>query len=241
MSDVVRPPRPRNAIYAGGCTNSSAADTTGGVIHDYGGAAGSGQPGRKPFVPAGTYSYWSAPGTHTRVAWRVRIDRVDPRQGHFFSYQSSFRGGDAWYCGLQENGNHNGTPIGRCALFSVWRGTDAATDLRGAWAETFGGEGTGYRVMSPFAWVEGVTYRLAVEADAARGDRWWRALVVDEVGDAATVLGSVRAPAGSGDIAGDGIHWVEWFTNPGNPGGRKSCLAIPRVTAFFGTPELSRD
>jgi hypothetical protein len=78
---------------------------------------------------------------------------------------------------------------------------------------------------------------LRVQADTARGDDWWRLDVTDDATGTITYIGSVQVPAGWGDISGSfAVASTEWATDPG---GRTSCLQIPRVTGFFGTPGYS--
>ena len=62
--------------------------------------------------------------------------------------------------------------------------------------------------------------------------------VIDDFTLAIAYIGSVQVPAAWGDISGAfATAFTEWFTFSE----RTSCLEIPRVTAFFGTPGYARD
>jgi hypothetical protein len=237
--ELLFPGAPTNWITTGTgvCCNSASVNTTGGVTHDVGGNAGCNTAGTSPYTPAVTYSQWGIAGFHRRLEWKLRIDDDDPGHGHFWALQASLQGqgsGQQFSAGLQRNGSVDGV-TGKLALFSVWGATGAVTGAAaGAVASSFVVGTAGYRVAAPYDWTLGASYTLRVQADDARGADWWRFDVIADAGGAITYIGSVQVPAAWGDINGAyAIASTEWFTDPG---GRTSCLQIPRVTAFVGTP-----
>jgi hypothetical protein len=68
------------------------------------------------------------------------------------------------------------------------------------------------------------------------GADWWRFDVIADATGTLSYIGSVQVPTSWGEISGGyALAFSEWFTNPGIT----SCLQVPRVTTFFGTPGYS--
>jgi hypothetical protein len=222
------------------CCNSSSVVTSGGVTHDYGGNAGCNQAGTAPIIPAGPYSQWGIAGTHRRIEWKLRIDDDETGEGHFWALQTAFQDSpESWYAGLQRGSNLVTNPPGKLALFSAWSAiSSVAGTASGAVAAPFEEFGAGYSVYAPYTWTLGATYTLRVQADVARGADWWRFDVIADATGALSYIGSIQVPSSWGDVDGAyAVAFSEWFTNEG---GLTSCLQVPRVTAFFGTPGYSQ-
>lgn len=234
---------PGYGTSSSGCTNRLVSTVAGGSRHEMGGTAnGGGAVGTLPIVPSGTYSFWNTlSGSFKSARWKLRPE-VDPTpSGYFFGNQGAIVNSDVWYAGIQAKGN---IPIpaftGRLAIFSMWGGVDSVSnpDVSGAYAAPFieGGDG-GHTVRVPYFWDPAKTYELRIQADTARGARWWACYIIDETTGTEIWVGSIQAPVGSGDLSGVTTQFTELFSISGTPA---NCQALTYVDTFFGQPAFGQ-
>lgn len=159
-------------------------------------------------------------GPHWNHDYRMAIAEEAPGSPYFYSNQFAFAGGGGGYVGLQ-----SGSPYGngKLLIFSIWDATIASAGA-GAWCQAFGGEGVGMSCRKEYDWVEGRTYRLRLWRTGADD---WSAWILDETTNVSDFLGTIRAPAGSGDLSYN-VHWIEWF---GSAVGH--CADIPYTMGYF--------
>ncbi|MBC8069482.1 MAG: DUF3472 domain-containing protein [Deltaproteobacteria bacterium] len=157
-------------------------------------------------------------GPHWNHDYRLGIPEEAADSPYFYSNQFGFAAGGGGYIGLQ-----SGTQYGKLLIFSIWDST-TATPGPGAWCQTFGGEGVGMSCRMEYDWVEGRTYRLRVWRTGADA---WSAYILDETTNVEQYLGTITAPAGSGDLSYN-LHWIEWF---GSAVGH--CADMPYTMAYF--------
>lgn len=100
------------------------------------------------------------------------------------------------YAGFQTNG-HSGIDdrfVGKMAIFSAWDGARGFAE-DGGWAARFVEDGTGYSVRVPFAWTEGVTYRLEIgRSGVDGGEQIWHAALSDTRTGARSRIGRIALP-----------------------------------------------
>lgn len=164
-------------------------------------------------------------GPHWNHDYRLAIAEEAPDSPYFYSSQFGFENGGVGYIGLQ-----SGTADGKLLIFSIWDST-SATAGPGAWCQAFGGEGVGMSCRKKYDWVEGGTYRLRVWRT---GVDEWSAFILDETTNVSDFLGTIRAPAKSGDLSYS-VHWIEWFG-----GAVGHCADMPYTMAYFH-PTVAND
>lgn len=177
----------------------------------------------------GTYSNWRAPAGAPAGGWEGIGEYVypvnDPKptagqapQAYFYSNQFgvSTTGG---YVGIQTDIN------GKRAIFSLWGATSATcSPVPGAICQPFGGEGTGYQTLIPYAWQAGVRYFTYVSRDPNQCNKW-NGSISD--GSTTTAIGSIVVP-GCGGITDGNSTWVEWYAaNPAD------CSGYPSADVYF--------
>lgn len=187
-------------------------------------------------TPAPSYSHWLAPvGAYRSLAHPITpLNNPAPKAGQtaqwgwFYCLTFGFSGGNGGYIGMQTDDN------GKRFVFSIWDATGAWAVAPGAVAEPFGGEGVGYHIILPYAWVAGRTYQFEVIESST--PHYWDAFVKDMTTAIRTQIGYIRVPSGWGRITSRFDNFVEWYRAPA-PG----CNAIPYSYVTLGRPTVNFD
>jgi Domain of unknown function (DUF3472) len=175
-----------------------------------------------PPAPCGTYTHlrWPAPqgafDGFDSFEWELTPE-LDTTQGYFWAHQFALRDSgnppSGGYVGLQANGSYPPGRPTKVAIFSIWN----ALDARGSGiAQPFGGEGTGYQTLIPWAWVAGRRYQLRINTLGTdpRGDRWWAATVRDTATDDEAEIGRILVPEMWNKLDTGSVVWTELFFPP---------------------------
>lgn len=144
-----------------------------------------------------------------------------------FNFENDPNGNDGAYMGIQQLTGKGS----RLAKFSIWNAT-AARPANAGVCRDFGGEGTGKTCDIPYDFTVGQWYRLRLwrlEADSV--GQWWGAWIRDGSGQD-SYIGSIRAPAGTGDISRTST-FNEYF-GPAN-----DCNQLPSSSVFVYAPYLN--
>lgn len=167
-------------------------------------------------------SGFAAPGSASTLEISQRIERDPGAEPYFWATQfwvntTTDHGG---YFGMQTNGSDGTRPVGKLFIFSIWNAT-AAEPGPGAIALPFGGEGVGYSLRLPHAWIEGADYRFRLTREEGL---WWRLRISGPGLDAN--VGRIRVTAEAA-LRNSVLNFTEYYVE------RASCEAVPAARARF--------
>lgn len=166
----------------------------------------------------------STPGGYDDIDTTLTVTREPGTNGRtYWAHQWYYSGGGTGYMGLQQRA---GTE--KYVNFSIWNTGSWSDVSAGVHCRSFDHEGSGVQCDAPYAWQEGVTYRMTVE----RVDAGWRATIVNTSSGVATPLATIAAPSQNG-ISGLS-EWVENFAQGADA--HESCADVPGATAVYGVP-----
>ncbi|MBO1330741.1 DUF3472 domain-containing protein [Streptomyces sp. VRA16 Mangrove soil] len=170
---------------------------------------------------------WSVPGTPagglSNITFPITVNPATAHQaGTYFAQQYDFEYAMG-YTGLQPRAN-NGSTERLSARFSTFTAGASTTDpLCHAGADG----GPGVTCAVDFDGVYGHRYDIKV---ARTGTDTWTGTATDSVTGTATHLGTWTLPAGSGNLKGSQVGFVEYYA------GIPSCAEMPRTDGVFGGP-----
>lgn len=141
---------------------------------------------------------------------------VNDTDNYFFATQGYFKncsGPDCgFYAGMQTYGSLQKKKI---AIFSVWGGL-SGTPGAGGNGNPFSGEGSGYSVSVPYAWVLGHNYRTRIYTTQQRNPiSQWTATITDLNTNRTTTIGTIRTAADNRhNLINDPINFHERYAGP---------------------------
>ncbi|HEX3424801.1 MAG TPA: DUF4232 domain-containing protein [Acidimicrobiales bacterium] len=189
-------------------------------------------------TPQGPYAdlYW-LPGTYTSLSIALDVDH-DPAAGagqappaYFWGTQfvpikgCSCANGDVAYIGLQTD------HIGKRVIFSWWSAESATSTNPAAVIYHFDGEGFGYGIQVPYAFVQGTTYEIRLtRALLGPHNSFWQAEIEDTSSGLLTEVGTIEVPDSWGSSLGEDTTSFTEFYGPRVA----SCADLPLGEAQFG-------
>ncbi|MEV0321377.1 hypothetical protein ACIBKX_34145 [Streptomyces sp. NPDC050658] len=170
---------------------------------------------------------WSIPGTPsaglTNITFPITVNPATAHKaGTYFAQQYDFA--DAMgYTGLQPRENNGDTErlSARFSTFTAGASTSDPLCHEGA------DGGPGVTCAVDFDGVYGHRYDIKVERS---GTDTWKGTATDTVTGKSTHLGAWTLPAGSGNLQGSQVGFVEYYA------GIPSCAEMPRTDGVFGGP-----
>jgi hypothetical protein len=227
-----------------GCGSSSSSKTTGSsappspppatVVVPNGPASGVWNPsGAGGGNQASEYFDWNTPAAetagYTRLYQTFQIQQEASGAYLFPSSQWGLGDGDAFYFGIQLNGQY-----GKTALFSFFGDGSTSADSN-CFAGADAGSGTSCHI--PYTWQFGQPYTFAIQRDSTTATtETWSGWINDDsanetVGWAPTEIGTWTIPLSNGTAFPEG-GFIEAFESPGGT----SCSTLWKIDAQIGNP-----
>jgi cell division septation protein DedD len=144
--------------------------------------------------------------------------------GTYFAEQYNFANApQVGYTGLQPRPDANG----HRRLHGVFSSFNAGTTSTDPNCHNGADNGAGVSCAAEFDAVYGHTYAVTV---ARTGTDTWTGTATDTVTGAGTHIGTYTLPAGSGNLTGSEVGFVEYYLSS------PSCARLPRIDVVFGAP-----
>jgi cell division septation protein DedD len=144
--------------------------------------------------------------------------------GTYFAEQYNFANApQVGYTGLQPRPDTNG----HRRLHGVFSSFNAGTTSTDPNCHNGADNGAGVSCAAEFDAVYGHTYAVTV---ARTGTDTWTGTATDTVTGAGTHIGTYTLPAGSGNLTGSEVGFVEYYLSS------PSCARLPRIDVVFGAP-----
>ncbi|HVK21259.1 MAG TPA: RICIN domain-containing protein [Actinokineospora sp.] len=173
---------------------------------------------------------WSIPNVPSTGLTNITFPMtVNPETAHitgtYFAQQYRFKNAaNVGYIGLQPLENRDGRERLH-ATFSTFQGGSSTTDS--GFCKPGADGGPGVSCKSEFDAVYGHIYALTI---ARTGADTWTGTATDTVTGVANHIGTYKMPAGSGNLSGYQIGFVEYYRQ------WPTCSQLPRTDVFFGGP-----
>ena len=182
--------------------------------------------GNPAITPVVNYSKPPVVGFN-KYEWTFKVDQLGTgaQQKWFWAQQVSFVGGQRLIMGLIPNAEFGRTAVvnfsgnGTSSVFHYCK-TDA--------------NGSGTPCRSPYAWVEGRTYKFSLVLRGeypSRSHAVWAASITDTVTSIKSVVGIVAVYKDWGLIAPGNLSWAYWIGD-----GSYGCAQRTAFRATFGAP-----
>ncbi len=169
--------------------------------------------------PGGTYGDWYFEGSGlSSFEWTQRIVADPPAtltsDGllHYYAYtfgvtnhNSDVGGG---YAGFQTNALYQGVFRGKGINFAFWRSNGGVTSAPGL-LEAGNAESGGYRIVYPYSWIVGRSYRFELMPGPSGTDsqgKWWGLWITDQTTSTKTFVGELRVQTSINGLSSSLLH-----------------------------------